>query len=107
MDPVVREAEVAQTAHEAIGSSFVMLILSVAVAFAQAEPSSTQCPHPLFSDPILMTKARLSDAPIVAHVSARRGHLDSIGAAGTTTVGWAKTMPTPLDAATVDQDPVE
>ena len=73
MDLVVREAEVAQTAHEAIGSSFVMLILSAAVAFAQAEPTSTHCPHPLFSDAIPMTKAGLSDAPIVTHVSARRG----------------------------------
>ena len=107
MELVVREVEVAQTAHEAIGSSFVMLILSAAVAFAQAEPSSTHCPHPLFSDAILMTKAGLSDTPIATHVSARRGHLDSIGAAGTTTVGWAKTRPTPLDAAAVDQDPVE
>ena len=80
MDLVVREVEVAQTAHEAIGSSFVMLILSAAVAITQAEPSSTHCPHPLFSGAILMTKAGLSDAPTATHVSARRGHLDSISA---------------------------
>jgi len=35
----------------------------------------------------------------------RRSPLMSVlAAAGTTTVGWAKTMQTPLDAAAVDQD---
>jgi hypothetical protein len=104
----VKEAALrAQMVVKRLAIFSAILILSSGAALAQSSPHSTHCPHPLFSDAILMTKAGLSDAPIATHVSARRGHLDSIGAAGTTTMFWAKTMQTPLDAAAVDQDPVE
>ncbi len=56
----------------------VILILGAAIAFAQAEPSSTRFSTPLLNDVVRMTKAGLSDATIVAYVKVRRARLDSI-----------------------------
>ena len=55
-----------------------ILILGAAVAFAQAESSSTRFSTPLLDDIVRMTKAGLSDSTIVAYVKVRRARLDSI-----------------------------